>query len=251
MFGQNVTRGHDYDQRKDALDVVAIFPTIQGEGPLAGTPAVFVRLAHCNLKCWFCDTQFEEGAETLTHDEVVQRVRDAAGENVRLVVVTGGEPFRQPLRKLTRYLVDLGYRVQFETAGSLQPHPADEDADWVKWYAENRDVCVVISPKTPTLAPAFQELAECNGFGDAVALKYIIHAGSIGPSGLPMASTQKQGPGRPPWSSYNINRSRIFLQPMDEHDEERTRANVQATIDACRAHGYRLSLQLHKIVGLP
>lgn len=251
MFGQNVTRGHDDAQRKDALDVVAIFPTIQGEGPLAGTPAVFVRLAHCNLKCWFCDTQFEEGAETLTHDEVLLRMSDAAGANVRLVVITGGEPFRQPLREFTRRLVAAGFLVQFETAGSLQPHPVDGEHWWLDRGISNGYMFVVISPKTPTLAPTFRAMAECNEYGDRVALKYIIHAGSIGPSGLPMASTQKQGPGRPPWSSYNINRSRIFLQPMDEHDEERTRANVQATIDACRAHGYRLSLQLHKIVGLP
>ncbi len=43
----------------ETLDVTEIFSTIQGEGPLAGEPAVFIRLSGCKLACAFCDTNFE------------------------------------------------------------------------------------------------------------------------------------------------------------------------------------------------
>ena len=39
------------------------FPTVQGEGPFAGYPAFFIRLSHCNLRCYFCDTDFSEQHE--------------------------------------------------------------------------------------------------------------------------------------------------------------------------------------------
>jgi len=48
------------------LEVQDIFSTIQGEGPFAGKPAVFLRLAGCNLRCFFCDTDFESRRTTLS-----------------------------------------------------------------------------------------------------------------------------------------------------------------------------------------
>src|SRR5882672_9762748 len=53
MFGQNEVVKEDYDPQ-GKLWVREVFYTIQGEGPDAGTPAVFVRLAGCNLRCYFC-----------------------------------------------------------------------------------------------------------------------------------------------------------------------------------------------------
>lgn len=59
MFGNNPIRKQVL--RDDgALYISGIFATIQGEGPLTGTPAIFIRLSGCNLQCGFCDTDFED-----------------------------------------------------------------------------------------------------------------------------------------------------------------------------------------------
>ena len=58
MFGKNkILKPEIHDGNN--LDVQEIFPTLQGEGPYAGWPAVFIRLGGCNLACDFCDTEFE------------------------------------------------------------------------------------------------------------------------------------------------------------------------------------------------
>ena len=65
-----------------------IFYSLQGEGRFTGVPAVFVRLAGCNLRCPFCDTDFTSVTETSAADIV----REVKRYPARHVVLTGGEP---------------------------------------------------------------------------------------------------------------------------------------------------------------
>jgi len=75
------------------LQLAEIFYSIQGEGAFTGTPAVFVRLAGCNLSCDFCDTDYSLKFFAQV-DEVVARVREVGGD-CPMVVLTGGEPLAQ------------------------------------------------------------------------------------------------------------------------------------------------------------
>src|ERR1700744_6310052 len=100
MFGTNQIRGKSaFKDAQDKLLVTSIFLTIQGEGPYQGRPAVFVRLAYCNLDCSFCDTFFDQGdwfgVMELSHK--VTAMIDASFVDRRLcgVVLTGGEPTLQ------------------------------------------------------------------------------------------------------------------------------------------------------------
>jgi 7-carboxy-7-deazaguanine synthase len=77
---------------KQTFKINEIFESIQGEGMFAGTPAMFVRFAGCNLSCPFCDTQHEKVNMELTADEIESRIE---ASNKRLVVFTGGEPTLQ------------------------------------------------------------------------------------------------------------------------------------------------------------
>lgn len=56
MFGQNEIVGKKFfkSAAKDTLMVTSMFFTLQGEGPFSGMPALFIRLAKCNLNCHFC-----------------------------------------------------------------------------------------------------------------------------------------------------------------------------------------------------
>jgi 7-carboxy-7-deazaguanine synthase len=106
------------DTRGESLALCELFESIAGESSLAGLPAVFIRLAGCNLRCAWCDTRRSwEPGWPLDLTELVARV---VGRRPRLVVITGGEPLLQPQTPaLCRRLLQAGKRVQVETNGSL------------------------------------------------------------------------------------------------------------------------------------
>lgn len=110
-----------------------LFYSFQGEGTYAGTPAVFVRLAGCNLSCRFCDTDYSL-KEMLSIDAVIERVR-AVGASCPMVVLTGGEPLAHPhVLDLIAALRSEGRRVHIESNGTI---PTDLPAD----------VWLTVSPK--------------------------------------------------------------------------------------------------------
>ena len=100
------------------LTINEIFHSIQGESTHTGRPCVFVRLAACDLRCSWCDTQyaFYEGTKRSV-DEVAQEV---VGFECGLVEITGGEPLLQrDVYPLMTRLLDSGLTVMVETGGHL------------------------------------------------------------------------------------------------------------------------------------
>lgn len=100
------------------LALAEIFYSIQGEGTWTGTPAVFVRLAGCNLACDFCDTDYSVKSFASV-DDVVRSVRDA-GADCPTVILTGGEPLAQAeTSTLIAALRSDGRRVHIESNGTI------------------------------------------------------------------------------------------------------------------------------------
>lgn len=100
------------------LQLAEIFYSVQGEGEHTGKPAVFVRLAGCNLSCDFCDTDYSLKFFA-TVDEVVAKVRELGGD-CPMVVLTGGEPFAQrEAADLIEGLRKDGRRVHIESNGTI------------------------------------------------------------------------------------------------------------------------------------
>jgi 7-carboxy-7-deazaguanine synthase len=98
------------------LIINEIFFSIQGESTRAGMPCVFVRLAHCDLRCSWCDTEyaFYEG----TKMSIKETVAAALKYPCNLVEITGGEPLLQEgVHDLVRTLLDTGKVVLIETGG--------------------------------------------------------------------------------------------------------------------------------------
>lgn len=216
------------------LEVHSIFSTIQGEGPLAGTPAVFVRLSGCNLCCALCDTDYTSTRIKMSPDVLLDYVRKEASsdrEGVNLIVLTGGEPFRQNLYPFVLQALANHWRVQIETNGTI--------------YQEILCGClppsIVCSPKTPKIHPDLVRRAD--------AYKYVMSAGKVDlDDGLP---TDVLDSGyRPARFPSFFPRQLVFLQPCDEQDPIKNKANLEACIASCMKYGYRLSIQMHKIIGL-
>jgi 7-carboxy-7-deazaguanine synthase len=107
------------------LQLSEIFYSIQGEGTWTGTPAVFVRLAGCNLACDFCDTDYAIRSIAAV-DDVLHAVR-AAGGDCPSVILTGGEPLAQAQAPaLIEALRRDGRRVHVESNGTIYvPLPDD------------------------------------------------------------------------------------------------------------------------------
>jgi 7-carboxy-7-deazaguanine synthase len=120
MFGTNEIVGKKYfkDAPADSLFVTSMFFTLQGEGPYAGMPALFIRLTKCNLDCSFCDTFFDDG-DWMTFEQIEAKMFETVLDFFRaknkpvpswavndldldspsypgvVLVMTGGEPLIQ------------------------------------------------------------------------------------------------------------------------------------------------------------
>jgi len=230
MYGQNPARPQEAGDGQ-RLWIQEVFYTLQGEGPFAGEPSVFVRTGGCNIKCWWCDTDFESSTWHPSLPELIATIDEQRPEHCDLIVLTGGEPFRQNIQPLVERLLARGLRVQIETNGTL----------WIPLPTHDR-LTIVCSPKTKRLHDEVVPRID--------AYKYVLAADEIDPDqGLPTLSTQKRG--RTERLFRAPSAARVFVMPRDDGDPVANRANRQACTQTAMRHGYRLCLQLHKLLDLP
>lgn len=228
----------------DTYQVQEIFHTIQGEGPFAGQPAVFVRLTGCNLQCPQCDTDYTSRRQLMSAEGIQEAVmRKHEGSPCRLIVITGGEPFRQPIVPLIEHLISHGlYKVQIETNGTVRPDRSPGQYDTLLRLAHRGDLTIVCSPKTGKVQATLQPLI--------AAYKYVLATDDARPDGLPTRALEH------PCSPYLARphagfTGKVYLQPVDVQDPEENARHMTYTAEMCMAHGYTLCLQMHKIVNLP
>jgi organic radical activating enzyme len=209
------------------LRVKEIFQSLQGEGPDVGTPAVFIRLAGCNLACEWCDTDFTTEAVERSVDKILGEVESLITPN-HFVVITGGEPFLQP--RLVDLLLGLRryeYRTQIETNGTLWAPRLDHHlADFFPggWWS------LVCSPKPGhPVHPSILKMVS--------AVKIVVGAGDDLDDLFPI-------------QSLGMESELIFLQPRDDGDPSKNQDNIRTAAGLCLKHGYRLSLQTHKLLGI-
>lgn len=230
MFGGNPARAQEVGDGT-ALWIQEVFYTLQGEGPFAGETSVFVRIGGCNIRCFWCDTDFESSTWRPELPALLAEIEVHRPAHCDLIVLTGGEPFRQNIAPLVEQLLRQGLRVQIETNGTL----------WIPLPIDDR-LTIVCSPKTKQLNDAIVPRI--------TAYKYVLAAGEIdAEDGLPMLSTQKLGQRtrlfRPP------PQTPVFVMPRDDGDAVANRAHQATAAEVALRHGYRLCLQLHKLLDLP
>ena len=227
MRGANPTRPQKLNDGT-RLWVQDIFYTLQGEGPFTGHPAVFIRLSGCNLKCFWCDTDFESSTWEPDLATVLKRVEELSDSKCKLVVITGGEPLRQNITPLVEELLTRDYSVQIETNGTL----------WVD-LPENGNLYIVCSPKTERLNKQLEERIN--------TYKYVLEAGNCSEhDGLPVISTQIEG------QMVEIARPKgdkeVYVMPLDSGSIEKNLANQMECIQVAKKHNYKMTLQTHKIL---
>jgi len=105
--------------------IVEIFHSVQGEGYHSGIPSIFIRFGGCNLRCPWCDTDFD----TWTDMSIAEIVNELSKYDCDRIIFTGGEPALQDLVTLSGFLKPLGYYLSIETNGTIEI-PSDT-IDWI------------------------------------------------------------------------------------------------------------------------
>jgi 7-carboxy-7-deazaguanine synthase len=101
------------------MQIIEIYKSLQGESSYTGLPCVFVRLAGCNLRCVWCDSEYTfKGGQRMSLEEIEAEVHRLS-PNGGLVEITGGEPLLQEREvvDLMGRLLAVGYTVLLETSG--------------------------------------------------------------------------------------------------------------------------------------
>ena len=99
------------------FNLVDVFYTIQGEGYNSGTAALFIRMPFCNLKCLWCDTEFNK-YKNYEYDEIENIIKN---NKSKFAVITGGEP---SINKQTPGIINLlnkySYNIAMESNGCFK-----------------------------------------------------------------------------------------------------------------------------------
>lgn len=214
-----------------------IFETIQGEASFTGTPSIFVRLQGCPVGCSWCDTKhtwdvlpemqipivqvFDKTAETeqwaaLTAEQLLATVQQK-GYQAKHLVITGGEPCMYDLRPLCDVFHAHGYSTQIETSGTFEVLAPEQT--WV-----------TVSPKV-NMKGGYDVLP--SALTRANEIKH------------PVAMSKHVDELKTLLATLAVPPKLVYLQPISQKAKA-----TKLAIDACKANQWRLSVQVHKYLGI-
>ena len=214
-----------------------IFETLQGEGSFTGQPSIFIRLQGCPVGCSWCDTKHTweiELSDKVTKEVMLTKSQETSqwaefsveqilslvkerGYKAKHIVITGGEPCMVDLTPLCNAFDRLSYSTQVETSGTFE-------------ISVSNNCWVTVSPKVnmrggyPVLSSAMKRANE------------IKH---------PIATEQHIDDLKTLLADHNIENTPIYLQPISQKNRA-----TELAIESCIANNWRLSVQVHKYLGI-
>jgi 7-carboxy-7-deazaguanine synthase len=232
-----------YDEKKTdnpimiSYKINELFETIQGEGSFTGQPSIFIRLQGCPVGCSWCDTKHTwainlddkvSAKEVLTKAQEseawselsVEQILSAVSDNdyqAKHVVITGGEPCMVDLTSLCLGFEEKGYSCQVETSGTFE-------------ICVSTNCWVTVSPKV-NMKGGYKILG--TAMNRANEIKH------------PIATEQHIDDLKSLLALHEITNTPIYLQPISQ----KSRA-TELAIQTCIANNWRLSVQVHKYLGI-
>ncbi|SET46045.1 7-carboxy-7-deazaguanine synthase QueE [Thalassotalea agarivorans] len=214
-----------------------MFETIQGEGSFTGQPSIFIRLQGCPVGCSWCDTKHTwdvEQSDEIAIVDVLAKTQEtskwsasseeqlldtvkAQGWQAKHIVITGGEPCMYDLRPLCDTFENAGYSIQVETSGTFEVLVSDKC--WV-----------TVSPKI-NMKGGLEVLAQA--IDRANEIKH------------PVATEHHVDELKALLNQFNANHKPVYLQPISQKQRA-----TELAINTCIANNWRLSIQVHKYIGI-
>lgn len=214
-----------------------LFETIQGEGAYTGQPSIFLRLQGCPVGCSWCDTKHtweialtdnveqsvmlnktqenEQWAE-LTVAQIIDTFK-AQAYQAKHVVITGGEPCMVDLTPLCEALEDAGYSCQIETSGTFEVRTTS-------------NCWVTVSPKV-NMKGGYKILS--SAMQRANEIKH------------PVATEQHIDDLKQLLVEHKVEDKQVYLQPISQKQRA-----TDLAIKSCIENNWRLSIQVHKYIGI-
>jgi len=214
-----------------------LFETIQGEGSFTGQPSIFIRLQGCPVACSWCDTkhtwainlddqistsnmlnktQESDHWSELSVDDILQVIIQE-GYQAKHIVITGGEPAMVDLTPLCLGLEEQGYSCQIETSGTFE-------------ILTSKKCWVTVSPKV-NMKGGYKILS--SAMHRANEIKH------------PIATEQHVDDLKALLDEHQIVDTQVYLQPISQ----KKRA-TELAIRTCIENDWRLSVQVHKYLGI-
>ena len=206
------------------MNAIEIFSSFEGEGTRAGELCTFIRLAECNLRCSYCDTEYSfTGGKEMSVEEIMQVVDGYGNVNV---TITGGEPLLQDLTELLNAMNK--YFVNIETNGSINP---------VHLYGDYTNVIFTVDYKCPSSkqeefmnnGEALQDLEDCD------VIKFVVGS-------LDDLNRMRQ------LIEENEFKAQVYVSPVFGKIEPKDIVDYMKTYNL---QGVRLQLQIHKFIWPP
>lgn len=205
--------------RLQSLKVNEIFYSLQGEGLRQGEPSIFIRLAGCNLHCYFCDTEFET-YRILTLDEILNQIKLYKS---KWIIWTGGEPTLQLSDEIVAYFKNYNYYQAIETNGTNR---VPDGIDYI-----------CISPK---VALHVLEKNFKNRIIDEIRLPFDLNNSKYSPEQLKQYITLLE---------QKLQVKRIVISPLFAGDVI-SNENLKSAIEFCLENNLRFSIQIHKLINI-
>ncbi|TMO69552.1 7-carboxy-7-deazaguanine synthase QueE [Pseudoalteromonas aurantia] len=214
-----------------------VFETIQGEASFTGVPSIFLRLQGCPVGCSWCDTKqtWDLNTEYLVSlDKTVEKKADselwteATSEQIvtlfqdkeylaKHVVITGGEPCMYDLVPLCELLHEAGFSTQIETSGTFE-------------IKVPKETWVTVSPKI-NMRGGYKVLTSAMKRADEIK--------------HPVAMQKHVDELEALFTETGVTPKLVYLQPISQKAKA-----TKLAIDTCMKKNWRLSVQVHKYIGI-
>ena len=214
-----------------------LFETLQGEGSFTGQPSIFLRLQGCPVGCSWCDTKHtweinledEISTQSLINKsqesdhwaklsaQDILGVFKSQGYKAKHVVITGGEPCMVDLTDLCHTLESEGYSCQIETSGTFE-------------IKTSKQCWVTVSPKV-NMRGGYKVLRSAMERADEIK--------------HPVATEQHVDDLKALLAEHEINDTPVYLQPISQKQRA-----TELAIKTCIDNNWRLSVQVHKYIGI-
>ena len=206
--------------------IAEIFFSIQGEGPTAGLPAIFIRLQGCSVGCQWCDTKYSWDPDAGHAVDLEGLIAQARSYPCRRVVITGGEPLESSLFcSLVSALQNEQFEIEVETSGTVEP-PA-RSGEGIQWNVSIKLAASGVAEDRRINPAAIRRFLEYHAWW-----KFVVASDEDLAEALRLAER------------FALPRARILLQPEALRREELIERSPWV-IEACKRHGFRFSPRLH------